>query len=631
MATQTYKGITDSSGNTNIYRKSSAVETALILGLTGYGIDFKAWSNTAGDYFQWDASAKSLQFFDSEIEIGQRSFPATDAGVDLTLSYTGLRVCTEMKSTGTGILYNTTDYVGAAGIFQTTINKAVTLALGGGYSWATVWATMEVEKNIDSTGSGSAVWGLLESDEAVTITTSAGPTTDWNAGKFTVWMTSASAVLSGGAKIYGVRIDSSVNASANFTAGYFNALQIDRNGTSKLWQIGINIPVNTCDLVAQVGTLTQNTDGTGASIKDAAHYSGELNPASIIRIFADTDSQVITGDNATLWLRGLIGTTQTGSPTWSNIRSHMYIPTGKDISGGFFNCVRGYWELAGATTIGNATICIAGIEGYFGLTGTVAIGAAAVLAGVKSIIANEGAGAFSGDGKAVAFYVPPGTPHWSHILYAGPNTCHRGIWIGEDNDAVGYGIPLDYTNWGLGTAEGAQGNAIYCDDGGKAWSAGGYIEGMTVRLLSTSAVTGNKDVSMTPFHTDLSLNASYDGIGGLSSIWGNTTIKSGKSIDTSDGLGDVGGANFGLDVVGTLASNSHGCGVSVGLGGSGTKSGIITGFRVRTPTGTVLWSGFASVPDGQGVTQDAAAGSTTDKFLKVYVGTTLYTIALVRA
>jgi hypothetical protein len=62
MAARTYQGITDSSGNANIYRKSSGTETALILGQTGYGVDFKAWGLTATtDYMQWDSSASQLQ------------------------------------------------------------------------------------------------------------------------------------------------------------------------------------------------------------------------------------------------------------------------------------------------------------------------------------------------------------------------------------------------------------------------------------------------------------------------------------------------------------------------------------------------------------------------------------------
>ncbi|MBU1621849.1 MAG: hypothetical protein KJ604_20530 [Gammaproteobacteria bacterium] len=61
MATATYSGITDASGNANIYRKVSGTETALILGLTGYGVDFKAWGALAAEYMMWDNSASQLQ------------------------------------------------------------------------------------------------------------------------------------------------------------------------------------------------------------------------------------------------------------------------------------------------------------------------------------------------------------------------------------------------------------------------------------------------------------------------------------------------------------------------------------------------------------------------------------------
>lgn len=62
MAAQTYSGITDSSGNANIKRKTAGTETALILGQSGYGVDFKAWGLTATtDYMQWDSATSQLQ------------------------------------------------------------------------------------------------------------------------------------------------------------------------------------------------------------------------------------------------------------------------------------------------------------------------------------------------------------------------------------------------------------------------------------------------------------------------------------------------------------------------------------------------------------------------------------------
>ncbi len=596
---------------------------------------------------QWDASAKQLIFSagasmasSGEIAIGQRTFPATDVGLDLTTNFSGIRVCTEMLSTGTGILYNTTDYVGTAVLAQLTLNKAVTLGVGGGYGWAAGWFCLELEKGIDATGGGSAVWALLECDNAITITTSAGPPTTYNALHASVTLSHATTVVSGSAKVYGLWIDNSINSAANFTAGILNALQIDKSGTSKNWQIGINIPSGACDLIAQVGTLTQNTDGTGQSIKDATHYAGELNPASIIRIFADTDSAAISGDNATFWIRNLIGTTQTISATWSGIRSHIYIPTAKNLEAGFWNCVRGYIEMAGATTLSDATICLSGIEGYFGLTGTVAIGASAVITGVKSIIANEGAGAFTGDGKAVAFYIAPGTPHWSHGIYMPPNTVHRGIWVGEEANTVGSGVPCDYTNWGLGTAAGAQGNAIYADDGGVTWAGDGYIEGMTVRMLTTSAVTSEKDVSVTALHPDLFLNANYDGKGGLSAIWASTTVNA-KSMTTDSGWGNVGAGHFSVTLSSgyTLAANSWVAPLSVSFTSyAGTRTGKIVGLLIRKSMGDVgVYDGAFGFINGDGVCQAAAVGAVQDLHLRVVVMSqsdrsgTVYTIPMYRA
>ncbi len=205
----------------------------------------------------------------------------------------------------------------------------------------------------------------------------------------------------------------------------------------------------------------------------------------------------------------------------------------------------------------------------------------------------------------------------------------RGVFIGEDSNSEGSGIALNGASWAT-----SQGNAFYSDDGGVA--ATGYTETMTVRHLSTATVASG-DVSFTPLHTDLYLNANYAGIGGLSSIWGNTTIATGKTIDTSGGLGDVGGATFGIDIVGVLAANSHACGVSVGVGGSGTKTGILSGYRIRAATGTVDWDAVLSIEDGDGSwTSMTTSGSNTATmtnspktgnpayWLNVYIGETKY-------
>jgi hypothetical protein len=206
----------------------------------------------------------------------------------------------------------------------------------------------------------------------------------------------------------------------------------------------------------------------------------------------------------------------------------------------------------------------------------------------------------------------------------------RGIFIGEDTGLTGSAIPLSAATWAT-----AQGNAMYCEDNNVALT--GYTECFTPKMLITHAVATG-DVSTTAIHPDLEIAADYTGTGGLSAIWGNTTIDLGTTVNLTGSLGDVGGGSFGLDVKGTLASGSYGTGVSVGIGGNGTNSGIITGFRIRGATGTVDWDGILSIEIGDGswtgmtkaASNKVATMTNSPKtgdpayWLKIYIGTTAY-------
>lgn len=206
----------------------------------------------------------------------------------------------------------------------------------------------------------------------------------------------------------------------------------------------------------------------------------------------------------------------------------------------------------------------------------------------------------------------------------------KALFIGADSDTAGSGIRLVGADWNT-----SQGIGFYADDGGAAQT--GYTETFTARYLLTAAIASG-DVSMAAMHPDLTINANYTGTGGLSAIWGNTTIKSGRTVDTSGGLGDVSGGTFGVDIVGVLAANSHACGVSVGVGGSGTKTGILCGFRMRGATGTVDWDGILSIEDGDGswtsLTKAAASNTATMTnspktgnpayWMKMYIAETAY-------
>jgi len=210
----------------------------------------------------------------------------------------------------------------------------------------------------------------------------------------------------------------------------------------------------------------------------------------------------------------------------------------------------------------------------------------------------------------------------------------KSLFIGSDSDSAGSGIPLVGSSWST-----SQGIGFYADDGGSAQT--GYTETFTSRYLLTKDIASG-DVSVAAVHPDLSINASYTGTGGLSAIWGNTTIYANKTVNLSGSLGDVGGGTFGIDIKGTLASNSHACGCSVGVGGSGTKSGILSGFRIRGATGTVDWDAVLSIEDGDGswTSMTTAAASQTATmanspksgnpayWMNVYIGETKYIFPL---
>jgi len=107
MAVMTYKGWVDSSGNHVIMRKASGTETSVILGQSGYGVDFKVWGATATtDYLLWDNSLSYLSAFRTIATLtGTNRFAVFDqtlSGSITTLSTTAFRAHTQMGTATIG-------------------------------------------------------------------------------------------------------------------------------------------------------------------------------------------------------------------------------------------------------------------------------------------------------------------------------------------------------------------------------------------------------------------------------------------------------------------------------------------------------------------------------------------------
>ncbi len=103
MASKTFQGWVDASGNHVIKRRITSTETSIIFGQSGYGVDVQAWGATAAtDYFLWDSSLSYLSAFRTIATLtGTNRFAVFDqtlTGTITTLSTTAIRAHTQMSA-----------------------------------------------------------------------------------------------------------------------------------------------------------------------------------------------------------------------------------------------------------------------------------------------------------------------------------------------------------------------------------------------------------------------------------------------------------------------------------------------------------------------------------------------------
>jgi hypothetical protein len=289
---------------------------------------------------------------------------------------------------------------------RTRVNNACPVGSNAGWGYGVCGAEIQLKiYGADMySWQNSGVWAQLETQ---------GATTNFKNGSYSqavlanVGLT-ATTVIDSGATVSGVRIHSG-SAVTNVTVnGMFAGLIVSKdNAASRSFNPGIYIQKGSCDTCIQLGTYAAEAYGSGIDATSWTHYGGEANPASAIKIFADTGNTDIYGDNATLWVRNLLDNDQGVSGTWSAGRFHQHLSDGVDINAGFWNCVRGYIEADGPTAmnIANATTHLIGVEGYIGLGMQCTIGAAGRLACLKAMIANEGSASFAGAGIACGLLI----------------------------------------------------------------------------------------------------------------------------------------------------------------------------------------------------------------------------------
>jgi hypothetical protein len=183
-----------------------------------------------------------------------------------------------------------------------------------------------------------------------------------------------------------------------------------------------------------------------------------------------------------------------------------------------------------------------------------------------------------------------------------------GLRIGQGYDAAGAPV------------------GIYFDDGGVPLTQWG--EGFTVGTVVTVASEGTAQTGWPYtafFYTDVEANINS----AVNQHW--PTLMTSFIVGTGKTLrGFTIGASShhaSVDVNGTLYAGSTLSCVSFGGNWPGTVNGTIVCLDVR-PTNQ-LWSAFLKLATGTGgAYQDATAGTDVHKYLKVYIGTKLYTITM---
>lgn len=336
-----------------------------------------------GASFTFDKVADMIYYFVKNCDVATTYGSRTSgSGLDLGTYEAGISVAAQYTDSAT--LINTTDYVGCAGIFDLKLGRAITLASGGGYGFATIWANLEVDKAINATGAQSAAWMTIWADASGDDAHIRG------SSRLQVLdlaiVTGADFDASASTKIYGLRIDSSANASATMD-GEFAAINIEAAGVKKDWTIGIDL--NGCTTGIDVGAATTGINVTGActtafNVSVVQSVNTGLNAATVLQHGSYSTALAYgTATSGRLLLRVMnitaAGTavsvmgdflkiTSSATSTGSLFGHYGYISLGHDTTGAY--AMKARLELTASSALGlvSGMLITTGISGTTTLT-----------------------------------------------------------------------------------------------------------------------------------------------------------------------------------------------------------------------------------------------------------------------
>jgi hypothetical protein len=170
-----------------------------------------------------------------------------------------------------------------------------------------------------------------------------------------------------------------------------------------------------------------------------------------------------------------------------------------------------------------------------------------------------------------------------------------------------------------------------CADTGGAALAASFTRAMAARYLIGTAITSGADISTAGFEGLLKSIVSVNVGGNQGGVMGHYETAGTLTLTGSINTVKAGVASF-LDLAtgATVAAGTVVSAYGVNPANFGTLTGRASIIHVTNPmAGT--WSSFLDMSTATGLTQDSAAGTVGDKFLKVYLNGVLYTIAMATA
>jgi len=473
----------------------------------------------------------------------------------------------------------------------------------------------------------AAQWAHLEGGTSVSAPATAG---DFMAGIYTDVLMGATFTTTSDSVVNGVRVKGDISTTTISHAGRLAAFECLTGGSKQPWDYGLYVANSTtgvyiakgCGRAFQVGALSSAAQ-TGMTFVASTGIEA-------VSIYTDDGNAALTGGDPFVGIhsRSMFFVDQAGSTTALGVFGQQKYASGVDIGPARTAAVEAYNEFMTTNIVKDGGM-VAGLSSQTEITaGNLTVNDGGVLAGVHARLTGAGTAVIVSGGILAGLYidetVTSGT--WGYGVYISgattgiylhPTGCTAGIQIGAAATATGSGMaPASSAPCGF-----------YFDDQDSAIST--YSECFNVGYLQTAAST-SATAGLSALHVYVDQRANFTGgvDVGMSALWASYLIRNSSTADGCDNEG-FSALNLSVDVEAgsTLQTGSTLACVAFGGNWPGTVSGKIFPMMVRNEN--YAFSGFAKI-DCDGCYQDAAAGA-NEKHLKVYLGDTLYTIAMVTA